>query len=438
MNIAHKEDSHQKISARANKHGQPEPYFTLVLFVCVFVAMSVIGCRLIIKNQIDGAHLPPNSGFSQNTQKDQATVLPSASSGISTNEVCKSVEQEIEILKREIGAQNKRGDEEIIARADRMMSLANNMILWSSCAATLLLVIQVAAAWFGYKGASEVREASEKIKHIKQEMEALKSRLEQDNKTFMEASSNSSLGEVAYLEGKYVRALRYFKKTESSRPDDPAILTKIGRCHVALGEEGTAITYFERAIKLDPGNVHILTKMASVYRYDQREKAYNYINMALAIDPNDYAALNYLGLLYRDENKIEDAIEAHRKSLIRPRPETYFFLSLLFTRLKDYQQSKTMMQMGSFTLKGEETNPDDDETREVWKQLIFLCDDIINKKHDEALKAVKKLKSILHLDPLTNKAQTRSQKSVLGHLEFLRNSLDDPSLANEFIDILLK
>src|SRR5207253_10762505 len=101
------------------------------------------------------------------------------------------------------------------------------------------------------------------------------------------------------------------------------------------------------------------------YRYTNPEKAIEYLNRSLAVNPRGYEALDFLGLIYRDNGDINKAISCHEEALkIQQRPETYFYLSILYALKGDIRGARVMALSGDYDTSKQEH---DQRVRPVWK-----------------------------------------------------------------------
>ncbi len=99
--------------------------------------------------------------------------------------------------------------------------------------------------------------------------------------------------------GKYEKALEILEKGNTIDPDRTDIHNLMGFCHFMLKEHEFAIKCFENVIKLDPGSAIDYANIASNYRdLGNKEKAIEYYQMALALDPSiEFARDNLVKLM---------------------------------------------------------------------------------------------------------------------------------------------
>lgn len=392
---------------------------------------------------------------------------------------------EITSMRKEIAALREQQNQVLASRADSTMATANTIVQYSALVLTLFTVTVTAllgTAGFlgfrelrkireigtaakediqrlieGFRGqldtqkedlSNQIREQSETLeahrasvdaelqkqilrvdnesKVLEGQLDALMKRYEQESRTFMEASYNFSMGERAYRESDFSAALMYFKRAEDFRPKDLNVLTRIARSNIELGDESEARCYFEKALELDPNSALVLRKAATLYRYDDLERAIEYAERAAKTDSEDCEAFDYLGLLYRDKKDFEAAISSHEKALsIRVRPETYFFLCLLYAQKGDFSKAKEVIDLGNSYLEREALHPTGYQTRELWKQVIKFAQSVLEGDQQKAIKIAEEMHQYI--------TTSRSRMAIRNHLVFLLNALDRDEAAKAIL-----
>ena len=94
-----------------------------------------------------------------------------------------------------------------------------------------------------------------------------------------------------------------------------------GDIHLAKIKYNLAILAYQKALELDPQNLHILNNLGNAYsgqgKYDLAISSYQ---KALKLDPQNVYALNNLGALYYIQEKYNLAISMYKKALkLNPR-----------------------------------------------------------------------------------------------------------------------
>ena len=440
-NIVHMKIVRQKLHPCSFKGGRWGRHFVPVLLFCFFAWTFVNPCFCQGPTQATNStqiNNPSNNGsirssgsyLSEGKQNVLAPATLSASFQTSDVDMNQSLALQFTDLKKDVDEERKLRVEEIVRSADAEISFAHAFLAWGEVTLALITLLLLILAAFGWDKYRKYSQATRKVEKTQQDMETLKTKFNDEIRGLLEVSYNFNMGQACYKQDAFSDAVKYFKKVERYRQDDADLLINLARSYIGLGNEIEALIYFEKAKKLEPDSAIILTKLASAYRYKNLKKAYELIQAALQIEPNNHETLNYAGLVLRDMGRYRDAIEAHLKSLHskKSRADTFFFLSLLFMHENDKEQSRLMMQKARTALDYQETDPDQDSPREVWRKLIVLSDDIINDRRDDARNAAGELKN--------NLASARTRKAVWGHLEFLQQSLTNKALIADCIKML--
>ncbi len=292
------------------------------------------------------------------------------------------------------------------------------------------------------RSASESQRLNDQITQIAalpvEEEQKFEQRLEQFSKqfesesqnfmqTFMEASYNFNVATDAYRIGNNERAIEYFLLVLNSQPKNTLVMERLGRAYSNLNNMNKAIDYLEnKALAIDPSFVPALRSLALCYRYSDRDKAIDYFQRALKIDPSDYETWDFLGLLYRDNQLIDEAISAHKHALdLKRRPETQFYLSILYAIKGDEEGAKAMSLNARYDLKQKEHK---ERIRPVWQILICAGVPIIEGNVDEAYQLVESLSSYITTQRICD--------AITGHLKFLLKARDHEEWIPKFTNIV--
>jgi tetratricopeptide (TPR) repeat protein len=123
--------------------------------------------------------------------------------------------------------------------------------------------------------------------------------------------------------GRYDEAITYFDKALAINPNYKNALLSKGWSLSNLGRYDEAIEYYDRAIEIDPNYILALNNkglaLNGLGRYDE---AITYFDKALAINPNYEWALNNKGNALNDLGRYDEAITYYDKALaINPNDE---------------------------------------------------------------------------------------------------------------------
>jgi tetratricopeptide (TPR) repeat protein len=271
----------------------------------------------------------------------------------------------------------------------------------------------------------------ELAKHFEKEGQTFEERLEElakhfESQTFMEASYNFGVATDAYKVGNNERAIEYYSLVLQSQPNNINVMERLGRAYSNLNDMDNAVYYLERARMIDPRNVPALRSLALCYRYKDREKAIGLLNEALTIDPHDYEAWDFLGLIYRDGGLIDKAINAHQQALAnKRRPETQFYLSILYFLKGDRTRAKLMALTADDDAQKKEYA---EKLRPVWRILIHCAVYIIENDEEESLRIIQTLTRYITTD--------RIYDSLKGHLELLLAATGHKEWTAKFLEIV--
>jgi TolB-like protein/Flp pilus assembly protein TadD len=135
--------------------------------------------------------------------------------------------------------------------------------------------------------------------------------------TDMAVQLQPELAEVRLAQGHYrYRVLRDFDGAAEAfeaalklSPNDALTLNSLGLVERRQGHWDRALVHLERAATLDPRNVGLMTSIggetySNLRRYDEERQ---WLDRALAIEPNDAMAIGYKALSYMLEGRLDDA-----------------------------------------------------------------------------------------------------------------------------------
>jgi Tfp pilus assembly protein PilF len=125
---------------------------------------------------------------------------------------------------------------------------------------------------------------------------------------------------------------------------DPEKLKSIGENYLAAGNPAMALRYLKAAEARRPKDVQLLYEIAMAYNARGfRQEAKEYLQKALAIQPDYAEASNALGAFLAEEGRFEEARRAFEKALNNPYYETpqlaAYNLGTLFYRMGNYQEA---------------------------------------------------------------------------------------------------
>jgi len=116
--------------------------------------------------------------------------------------------------------------------------------------------------------------------------------------------------------GRLLEAERLYKRLAAERPQDAALLSRLGAALAGQGKLVEALAVLERALEIDADLVDALNNIGIVYRSQGRgDAAAKAFDRALAINPDQLSAQVNLGALLRDAGKPDEAARCYRRAL---------------------------------------------------------------------------------------------------------------------------
>jgi tetratricopeptide (TPR) repeat protein len=341
------------------------------------------------------------------------------------------VRDELTALKSELARLKTEQEQQVLARANSTVDFASSVIQWSAVFLTAFAIMVALAGFLGLREIQAIRKRSHEMEGLKEQflahlhnVEQLETRIDKqlreladkfsrESQTFIEASYNFNTATFAYNEGDNQKAIEYYKRALALQPLNTRLFCRIGRAYTNLGEFQAAIESFQNALNSEPNYAEALRGMAAAYRYVDLDKSVEFARRAVDAAPTDYESLDYLGLLYRDKMQIDSAIDAHQRARkIRQRPETDFFLSLLYAKKRDIERAKLMMQSANVSLSDAQAH---DRVRPLWA-AVLRCGKAVIDEHPQELTAAA---NEVHRYVTT----ARIAETVLSHFTFLFDAL---------------
>jgi tetratricopeptide (TPR) repeat protein len=154
--------------------------------------------------------------------------------------------------------------------------------------------------------------------------------------------------EIYYRE-EQIRFLEQYSSTESIDPNDTLVYTynERGYAYYELKEYAKAISYYNRAIELDPNFGTSLQKSWCSLPYLKRimkklnEKAIYDFNKAIALDPNEPSTYCFRGSAYLELNEHKKAISDFNKAIELDPNHTnaYYRRGIAYCHLEEYEKA---------------------------------------------------------------------------------------------------
>jgi Tfp pilus assembly protein PilF len=135
--------------------------------------------------------------------------------------------------------------------------------------------------------------------------------------------AQNGLGLAYYVIGDYEKALVHLQKALELKPDYSEVMNSIGRVHMAQNRFREAIPWFRKALE----NVFLPERYLAesnlgwaLFQVGETEEAFRLVKGALAQNEKYCVGYEYLGLMYQEQKKLEDAVE-HLRRMVELCPE---------------------------------------------------------------------------------------------------------------------
>lgn len=144
-----------------------------------------------------------------------------------------------------------------------------------------------------------------------------------------------------YQQGQYKKSLQKLDRALKVRPDWAVLPYAKGLCFDKMDQVEAAKQAFKDCLTLTPDDSDCLYNLARLYYEDNSlDVASAYAEQAemMAEGEGDPQVSYLLGVIYEQQERIEDAVAAYQKSLaLNPKqPNVYIYLAGIFMRIHDY------------------------------------------------------------------------------------------------------
>ena len=122
--------------------------------------------------------------------------------------------------------------------------------------------------------------------------------------------------QIKVFEGDVDTATQLFAKALKGYTDDPILIKDIGKYYYRIGEYQQAISYYNKAIAIEPENDELLLERGRAYRATgQQQQAEKDFNQTLSIKTDSAEAYWSLGNVEADKDNMEDALEYYYRAI---------------------------------------------------------------------------------------------------------------------------
>lgn len=176
------------------------------------------------------------------------------------------------------------------------------------------------------------------------------------------------VGKELALKGDYKTAEKYLLTVLTIKPDDSDAMMGLGEMAYQNENYGKALNYYQKALLLRPDDTKIIYIIGDLlYKSGKPDKAISYYFKALVLDPSDPAIYNKLGIVLFSKNMFEQAQEKF-ETVVRLNPkfdEAYYNLGLVASKQGKYSD------MLIFYNKALSINPDNDNAHKSLADVLF-------------------------------------------------------------------
>jgi len=151
-----------------------------------------------------------------------------------------------------------------------------------------------------------------------------------------------ALGESSRLKGNYPLSLTYFQKALFLEPESVGVHRKIGDLFLEKGMPKDALKYYLRVLDTHPDFIPVHESIGQVYlQLQQVQDAEAHFLKAVALNPARWKAHAYLGIIYDIKGNYIRAILQHKGALaLNPNvPELYNNLGVSYSQLGQHDQA---------------------------------------------------------------------------------------------------
>lgn len=144
------------------------------------------------------------------------------------------------------------------------------------------------------------------------------------------------------IQGKYQKALEYYKEAAAKSPEDAEAWLGLGSCYVGLGQPFAAIEAFKEATRSNPNDTQAHYYLGRYYHgLGRHQEAIESYQTAVSIDRDFGPAYLSLAEIYSQQQRLDDE-KAAFEQLLRIWPEhpaSHYNMGIIYAKLKRYQDA---------------------------------------------------------------------------------------------------
>ena len=187
-----------------------------------------------------------------------------------------------------------------------------------------------------------------------------------------------------------------------------------------LEDYDNALIEYSKAIELDPTNIDFLYARGVCYTdiFKKNNKAREDFNMILTLDPNNINTINYLGLIFEDEENYDLAINQFEKGIALEKTNPTSAAFCYSNRAEIYaQQGKLTEALQDYT---KAIELDDKNGYRYYSRALFY-----EEFREDYIKALDDYSKAIELDPTDLDFLYRRANLFDEHLERRKNAIED-------------
>lgn len=159
---------------------------------------------------------------------------------------------------------------------------------------------------------------------------------------------------IQYESGAYAKALARFRKLSAEHPKDGYFIYEIGRCLLALGEEGEAIDAFARYIDMIPELPYAYLRLAEIHMAAENwSEASKIVDKGLKRAENKDVLHVYRGHIAVEQEQFTDAESEYRKALELDPEDLFAVTFIAHTLVKQNRFESAVAFLKEYLAKGD-------------------------------------------------------------------------------------
>lgn len=321
--------------------------------------------------------------------------------------------------------------------AKENLEMAGKIIDWSAALLAGLAVLLVIAGLIGLKEFSDIRKTEKRMEEMEKRMQTsladietelasvkdYKTNLVKETKTFIEVNYYLNAGIQAYQRGNYLIAKENCYKVLDLDSNHITAHYFIAKSLMMEFHEDEADTMFHKILAIDATNAETYYGLALNHADRHPQKAIEYCQKAIELDPQHLYAHNFLGLIYMNEEEIDKALEVLLKCrAIRETTGNSFSVGLIYYAKGESEKAKRYFDESNYLAQKQI-----ERTDSQWHWQFFMMG-VIEGLYGDVERA-----KVLINKALDYNSAKKIRSGMVKNLEFLNQYVN-----NSRIDILIK